>query len=169
MTNLAQSPHIPAEGTKPGWSDLPWLAAYALRGLAELVRARIVFARLEARAIPQRNRDSKAMARPGTVPQPEALARIAYVIPRLSDRLPWRSDCLVQAIAAQNWLSALGAASEIQIGVENPQDGQFGAHAWLIYNEDIVTGGDIERYDLLLSDSRLERDSVPKGEQSKPD
>jgi hypothetical protein len=158
--NSAQSPHIPAPGQKPGWKDIAWLARYCARGLCELVRARIVFARLRAKAIPERNRASKSAADPTTTITPAALARITYVLPRLSDRLPWRSDCLVQAIAGQDWLSALGAASEIQIGVEHPKDGDFGAHAWLLYNdkehgEHIVTGGDIDQYHLILSDTRL--------------
>ena len=149
--NSAQSPHIPAKGERPSWRDLGWLAAYSTRGLFELIRARVVFARFEAKAIPQRNRASRDAA---TCPaDPAALARISYVIPRISDRLPWRSDCLVQAIAGQNWLTAMGASSEIQIGVENPEDGEFGAHAWLVSGARIVTGGEIERYHLLLADS----------------
>ena len=28
--------------------------------------------------------------------------------------------------------------------------GKFGAHAWLVHRGEIVTGGDIERYDVLL-------------------
>ena len=160
----AQSSHIPAPGSKPDWSDLRWLASYSARGLWELVRARIIFARLPAKAIPERNRASKNAADPEMRIAPAALARMAYVLPRLSDRLPWRSDCLVQAIAGQNWLSALGRASEIRIGVEHPKDGDFGAHAWLLYSdadlgEHVVTGGDIDRYHLILSDSRLDRES----------
>ena len=156
---LAQSPHIPAEGTKPGWSDLPWLVPYALRGLGELVRARIVFAKLAAREIPKRNRAAIQRADGNAEVESGKLVRIAYVLPRLSDRLPWRSDCLIQAIAAQNWLSSLGAAGEIQIGVERPEGGQFGAHAWLIYAGQVITGGDIERYQLLLGDAPKPSDS----------
>lgn len=165
--NLAQSSHIPAPGHRPTLKDMPWLASYCVRGLWELVLARIVFARLEARDIPQRNRESKSAAaqqasvRPAVTPAitPADLARMSYVLPRLSDRLPWRSDCLVQAIAAQHWLSTFGAASEIQIGVEHPEGGDFGAHAWLLYNDKVVTGGDIDRYHLILSESRIDRDS----------
>lgn len=172
--NSAQSPHIPAPGQKPRWKDLPWLAHYCVRGLWELVRARITFARLEAKAIPDRNRRSKNAADPQSKLSPTKLARMTYVLPRLSDRLPWRSDCMVQAVAGQNWLSAMGKASEIQIGVEHPKDGDFGAHAWLLYSdseigERIVTGGDIDRYHLILSDSRLDRDSRPTNEGSKRD
>lgn len=156
---LAQSPHIPAQGTKPGWSDLPWLAPYALRGLWELVRARIIFARLAAKAIPQRNRAAAEHARGREPIEPRTLARLSYVLPRLSDRLPWRSDCLIQAIAAQNWLSAMGAAGEIQIGIEHPEGGDFGAHAWLMYEDQVITGGDIERYQPILTESRFRSDS----------
>ena len=160
--NLAQSPHIPAAGQRPSLKDIPWLAGYSLRGFTELVRARLIFSRLEARAIPLRNRNAIQQAHQ-KVDLPHAmLARISYVLPRISDRLPWRSDCLIQAIAAQNWLLAQGAASEIQIGVENPKDGPFGAHAWLIHDGLVITGGDIEKYSVILADSSPSRDSQPE-------
>ncbi len=133
-------------------ADGGWLIAYALRGLFELIRARLVFDRLEAAEIPQRNRASFAAAR--AAPPAGAAAvmeRIAFVLPRISARLPWRSDCLIQAIAAQNWLSAKGLASEIRIGVEKADTTGFGAHAWLVHGETIVTGGDIGRYHVLLT------------------
>ena len=167
--NPAQSSHIPVEGQKPKLRDLPWLVTFGLRGLWELLRARIAFARFQALEIPIRNKRAKdaAIAKPAL---PKAsLARIAYVLPRISDRLPWRSDCLVQAIAGQNWLAAYHAASEIQIGVEHPDDGDFGAHAWLLHEGSIVTGGDIEKYDLILSDSRLNPDSAVREPLGEPD
>lgn len=164
--NLAQSSHVPAQGEKPGWKDLGWLTVYAVRGLAELMRARLVFARLEAKEIPGRNRMAKERAIRSA--DPATMARIGYVVPRISDRLPWRSDCLVQAIAAQNWLAAKGAASEIQIGVENPTGGGFGAHAWLMAGSDVVTGGEIERYHVLLADSPDTSDSPQKGADRDP-
>jgi hypothetical protein len=152
----AQSSVIPPPGAKPRLGDIGWLAAYGLRGLIELVRARIAFERLEARAILARNQAVAAAAGTGPVSVDPALAaRIGYVIPRLSVRLPWRSDCVIQAMAAQNWLAAHGLASEIQIGVERPEDGPFGAHAWLVHHGAVVTGGDIARYDLLVGESPL--------------
>jgi hypothetical protein len=137
--------------------DAGWLAAYALRGFAELVRARIIFARLEASEIPARNLAVTRLAAHGstTAADPDHLARMAFVLPRLSARLPWRSDCLVQAIAAQNWLAASRLAGEIQIGVERPADGPFGAHAWLVHAGMVITGGDIARYERLLGESPL--------------
>jgi hypothetical protein len=159
--NLAQSPHVPENGKRPNWRDFAWLASYSARALFELVRARSIFARLEAKAIPNRNRKARVTALESEVADEAALARIAYVIPRLSDRLPWRSDCTIQAIAAQNWLSTIGVYSEIQIGVENPAHGEFGAHAWLMCGDSVVTGGDISKYDLILagSDQGVDNDS----------
>ena len=151
--NLAQSPHVPATGTRPRAKDLGWLVLFALRGVFELVRARLIFARFTAKMVPQRNALAKEAAGSGERIPDADLARIAYVIPRISDRLPWRSDCLIQSIAAQNWLLSRGGYGEIQIGVENPKDGNFGAHAWLLHGDSVVTGGDIAQYDLLLSDS----------------
>lgn len=158
--NLAQSPHNPWTGKRPGLSDIVWLVLYSVRGLAELIRARIVFARFKARDIPSRNaaarrlQDGPAPAS-SEAPSAQKLARISYVLPRLSARLPWRSDCLIQAIAAQNWLKAGGNYGEIRIGVENPKDAAFGAHAWLVHGDCVVTGGDITRYSLLLSDAAI--------------
>ena len=152
--NLAQSPHVPATGQRPRARDIRWLPYYCVAGLLHLIRARIEFASFEAKAILLRNSDAKAKATAGKRATEETLSRIAYVIPRLSDRLPWRSDCLVQATAAQNWLGSDGFASEIQIGVENPADGPFAAHAWLMYEDTIVTGGDISQYATILADSQ---------------
>ncbi|MHA7820234.1 MAG: lasso peptide biosynthesis B2 protein [Erythrobacter sp.] len=165
--NLAQSSYVPAQGEKPGLKDLGWLTTYAVRGLVELVRARAIFARLEAKEIPTRNRAVKQRATRNAAPA--TLARISYVVPRISHRLPWRSDCLVQAIAAQNWLAANGAASEIQIGVERPAEGKFGAHAWLVAEGEIVTGGEIERYHVLLADSASKPDSPGRNADRDPD
>lgn len=167
IMKLAQSPHIPAAGTKPQLRDLGWLAHFTLRGFWELVRARMVFARMQAAHIPPRNKAAKDTARKDSTVTSAELARIYYVLPRISDRLPWRSDCMVQAIAAQNWLASRGAAGEIQIGVENPEDGEFGAHAWLLYNEMVIVGGDISQYQLILSDSRLDEDSEHHSGKSK--
>ena len=155
MPNPQETPAPPA-GTGLRIRDAGWLLTYTLRGFAELVRARFIFARLKASEIPARNLAvTRRSGHGSTVADPAHLARIAYILPRLSARLPWRSDCLVQAIAAQNWLAARGLAGEIQIGVERPADGPFGAHAWLAHEGMVITGGDIARYERLLGESPL--------------
>lgn len=78
------------------------------------------------------------------------LERIAFVIPRVAARMPFRSDCLVQALAGQRWLAAAGIGCQIEIGVDNNSDDGFLAHAWLIHEDVIVTGGEVSRYRSLL-------------------
>lgn len=78
--------------------------------------------------------------------QAALVARVAFAVPRVGAYLPWRSDCLVQALAAHRWLARHGIASEICIGVRRPGDLEFEAHAWLKAGETVVTGGDISSY-----------------------
>lgn len=77
-------------------------------------------------------------------------ARVAFFIPRMALRVPWRADCLVQALAGQSWLTANGVVSEIAIGTAKAPDGEFKAHAWLICDGHILLGGDVAQYSPLL-------------------
>ena len=75
--------------------------------------------------------------------------RIVFAIPRVAARLPWRADCLIQALAAQRWLQREGVTTTLHIGVRNEGLSWFEAHAWLTCGERIVTGGDISGYSTL--------------------
>jgi hypothetical protein len=70
--------------------------------------------------------------------------RVAYTLPVMGLRTPWRSDCLVQALAGRHWLARAGIAADIRLGVRTEAD--FGAHAWLKVGERVVTGGDVSTY-----------------------
>lgn len=72
--------------------------------------------------------------------------RIAYVLPRVGRRVPWRSDCLVQALAARRWLARHAIPSAIRIGGRTRAD-RFDAHAWLVAGGMIVTGWDNAEFD----------------------
>jgi hypothetical protein len=127
------------------WPHLLWLAA---RAVAELVRARLAFARITMPDILAANARAAALA---AAPAHAVLpAWIAYTMPRVARRVPFRSDCLVQALAAQRWLARAGYASIIVIGAERPPDGNFAAHAWLACGTAIITGGDVARYTRLV-------------------
>lgn len=140
----------PAKGWPPV-SAWPGLFALTLRAGWELARARQVFARLAMPQIEQRNTAVNAAtgAEP-TLRQAHAIAWIAFVLPRMAARVPWRADCLVQALAGQAWLHRMGVGSRIVIGVEQPADGAFGAHAWLECGSLVVTGGAVDRYTVML-------------------
>ena len=82
----------------------------------------------------------------------ELVERVAFAIPRAGRRLPWRADCLVQALAAQRWLERQGIYTQLIVGVPKPIPSDFEAHAWLKVGGRVVTGGDISGYVPLIGD-----------------
>ena len=113
-----------------------------LRALAYLARARLLLARLSTA-------DLLALFRtppdPGAPPAPpERVVRVGRAVAAAARWVPWRSDCLVQALAAGLWLSRLGVASELRLGARAgptiPGE-RFGAHAWLVAGGRTVVGG----------------------------
>lgn len=130
----------------------PFLGAGALARLA-IARVRLVSVGPEA--IHTMNRVALACGRlPESAAEGDSrwVAIAARLFPGLARLVPWRSDCLVQAMAAQRWLMARGVATRIVIGVDRPTNADFAAHAWLSYGEKTVTGGEIERFTVLLGD-----------------
>ena len=74
------------------------------------------------------------------------IERVAFAIPRVAAHLPWRADCLVQALAAERWLRREGIASCLHLGVPKVKADALQAHAWLTVGERIVIGGKIKEY-----------------------
>jgi hypothetical protein len=131
------------------------LPADVLRAVAELGLARIHLGKITGKSVIARNNAAKSAALKrdrNEMPafQKQIEARIAYVIPRVAARLPWRSDCLVQALAGQRWLRTHNFAGEIRIGAAKSKEGAFTAHAWLSYDGHTILGGDISGYSQLL-------------------
>lgn len=123
-----------------------------LRDCASAV-AELALARLRLGSIGTRAKISASAGRESPrAPDQRELAiidRVGFIIPRIAARLPWRADCLVQALAAQRWLARRGISSAIQIGVPRHQPAKFEAHAWLSAGGRIVTGGNIDDYERL--------------------
>jgi hypothetical protein len=73
---------------------------------------------------------------------------VAWSIAACAKRVPWRSDCLIQAMAAALWLRQHGYEPQLRLGVA-PLDSQpapgsgepFRAHAWLELDGKAVIGG----------------------------
>lgn len=78
--------------------------------------------------------------RSGAVPA-WVIRRTRWAILKAAGRLPF-AKCLPQAMAAQTLLGMQGYASTIRIGVRRKDDGQIGAHAWLLCGDQIVVGDD---------------------------
>lgn len=128
---------------------LVWLA---LCGLMRLAAARLALAAITPAAVLSRNAAAASLA---SDLAPERAVRecdrVAFFIPRVARRLPWRSDCLVQALAGQAWLASAGIASEIRFGVGKPHADAFEAHAWLIAQGHVLLGGDVTRFHPLIA------------------
>ena len=134
---------------------LPRLIAGALRALIDLGTARIALTRIKPNGVLDRNRRNAARLRQGARHiAPASVAQscddTAFFITRMANRVPWRSDCLVQALAGQQWLAREGIPSEIVVGTSKPEGGVFESHAWLRQADRIVLGGDIGRFVTLL-------------------
>lgn len=119
------------------------------RGTVQLAIARKDLTTLRMEDIAARNERAVALGAAQTgARQADAgkVRRIAILVPRLARRLPFRADCLVQAMAAQSWLARYGIATRVVIGVDSDNESGFSSHAWLLWGDDVVTGGDIARY-----------------------
>ncbi|MFN4020351.1 MAG: lasso peptide biosynthesis B2 protein [Erythrobacter sp.] len=130
--------------------------ANALRAAAYLAAGRIALRRIKPLDVLARNRETIALAgqssRALTAAQTARLCDdIAFFINRMAARVPWRADCLVQALAGQQWLAAAGIASEIVVGTARHADGSLASHAWLRQQDRIVLGGDIRTFQPMLT------------------
>lgn len=115
------------------WADLATAAA-------ELALARI---RLAARGANSLIGDQAA---PGGRDHDPMVDRVAFAIPRVAARVPWKATCLVQAIAARHWLARKGVPAAIRLGVRKPPGKAIDAHAWLEAGERCVVGGEAKDY-----------------------
>jgi hypothetical protein len=71
---------------------------------------------------------------------PEVLDRISWAVSNASHYLPWKSTCLVQAIAAKAMLKRRGVPSTLYLGVAKNGETQLQAHAWLRCEDRILAG-----------------------------
>lgn len=156
---ISLSPHnegLPSNGT--GLLRSPWLWSVALRAVWELALARLALGRRSARDLfcyaqkCTKKRDCPDAALP---------ARVAWAIPRIAARVPWRADCLVQALAARRWLARKSIASNLCIGTRKDRCSGFEAHAWLCVDQRVITGGDIDEFVSLVG--RQEQEPAAMG------
>ena len=153
MSNGPPSPQL-KERSALSIRDCAWLAIYSLRAFCELARARWRLRKIGPREIQNGNWDAGQAASVQSAPCDKdlklSIEHISFVVPRIAAYLPWRADCLVQAIAAQNWLLSENISSEIIVGVRNSQHDGFNAHAWLRCGNAVIIGGDVSGYETLL-------------------
>ncbi|MGB3797805.1 MAG: lasso peptide biosynthesis B2 protein [Alteraurantiacibacter sp.] len=145
----------PIDAHKPHCSSASLLLLCA-GAVLPLANARISLARFRTRDLAQRNQDAKGRGLPldhSALQDMQSAQDIAWIVPRVARRMPFRSDCLVQAMAAQVLLLDRGIFSEIVIGVEGGPDKPFASHAWLVCADLVVVGGDIAQFNPILGDT----------------
>ena len=121
----------------------PGLWPCLMRAVWELALARRALGQQSARDLLDRAQAPLVCSRE---PDPALPARVAWAVPRVAARLPWRADCLVQAMAARRWLARAGIATELWIGTRTDRAPGFEAHAWLCLDGAVITGGDISGF-----------------------
>lgn len=132
--------------------SVPVLLRHAARAGFDLAAARIALRRIKPQDVVAENRriaEEIGIAPPHRDPA-AACDEAAFFIGRMAARVPWRSDCLVQALAGQRWLTRKGIATEIVVGAAKRPDGSLEAHAWLRHRERVVLGGDITPFRTLI-------------------
>jgi len=77
--------------------------------------------------------------------------RVGWAVSAVARRTPWKSACLVQAIAAKAMLRRRGIASTLYLGLARDDNQTLQAHAWLSCGADMITGGDPSRFTTMSS------------------
>ena len=80
---------------------------------------------------------------------------IAGVINGLVARLPWKSSCLVKALAAHKMLKRRCIPHKVHIGVGNNPGDSISAHAWLSSGDRIIIGDkNLDRFHEVFPESK---------------
>ncbi len=75
-----------------------------------------------------------------TEAQQSVVAPIGWAVRELGRRLPWMSQCLVQAVAATWMLQRRRIPSTLYFGLAKESDGELEAHAWVRSGTQVLTG-----------------------------
>jgi hypothetical protein len=131
------------------FSRLDWL--YLAIAAKELLIARVYLALrpVEALHIGRRagvGKNHSSLVSSGNID----LSRLEWAIGAAARRMPWRCDCLPQALAAARWLRRYRLQPRLLIGVAKDPTGELQAHAWLQCNGFTVIGGDTRHFTVLI-------------------
>jgi hypothetical protein len=125
---------------------------YLTRATVELIAARV---RLFTEATDRVLQELQAPLSTISQKQGSSLAtidvdRLSWAIAVAAKHVPWRSDCLIQVVAAHRWMRRYHLRPDFYLGVTKADDGVFAAHAWLRYGDLTVTGGNYDRFSVLI-------------------
>jgi hypothetical protein len=126
---------------------------YLFAALGHLLAAKWQHLRMSAPEILARLRENPGAEAAGL--DPKLMHWALYGVGR---RLPWRSDCLIEALAAKRWLDRAGGTATLKLGVRRTEEGGLMAHAWLAIGETAVSGGPIAEGLTPLTGAEAEQD-----------
>lgn len=105
-----------------------------------LVRIQLLFP--FARTAPQlgvKSLETPAVSKPSDIRRIQQITKAIRVMSRYT---PWKSTCMVRAVAALKMLEKRGIESTLYMGVARDKQGQMIAHAWLRSGAHYVSGDD---------------------------
>lgn len=82
------------------------------------------------------------------------LKRMAWSISVAASRMPWRSDCLIQVLAADRWMRRHRLRGEFYLGVAKDAHGDLVSHAWMECGEIVVPNGETRAYHVVIGPPR---------------
>lgn len=112
----------------------------AVETVVALTLARLAMVLPFRRVVQNQTTQPAAAVEASRPPLDPRAALIGRAVDKVGDRLPWRSSCLVRALAARALLRRRGIACVLHFGVGRDDDG-FKAHAWLEAGGGHVCGG----------------------------
>ena len=129
----------------------PRQQAYLLTAVRHLAWARLEFGRRPAGEFLARLQDRP---RDGTRKGSRFdVALASWAIGAAASGVPWRSDCLIQSMAADRWLRHNGIVADFRLGVTSSANGSILGHAWIELDGVVLTGGSsVEKYQVLIGE-----------------
>jgi hypothetical protein len=132
----------------PGLSLLDW--RYLAIAVRELLIARIRHATQPTGKILLKLQEAgRPLKKVGT--RKVDVARLSWAIAVAAVRVPWRSDCLLRAMAADRWLRRHQLQPQFYLGVKRNGAGCLAAHARLCFGDVTVTGDTVEAFTMLIA------------------
>ena len=130
---------------------------YLTIAILELLGARIRLSAVAAEKILRELRapSSDPIRQPKSPLSNNDVEHLSWAIAVVSQRVPWRSDCLIKTIAADRWLRRHHLQPDFYLGVTKDEKGVFAAHAWLRFGDLTVTGGRYDHYSKLIEPQDL--------------
>ena len=94
----------------------------------------------------------KRRPRNSTVTTSRVPTPVPWAVSVVSQHLPWKSTCLMQAIATRWMLSLRGKPSKLFLGTRKNRSGELDFHAWLTCEDEVVCGHfEHEKYTVIHS------------------